>query len=119
MGVAGIMTLDEMIEREKIQANNMDIWRKRALICKDTVSAYGFQEDKKYHEQLVSFLEELKAIKENERDMIDRKALLKELETKPKYSIEAPKGLEAIADLITFHHNEVVKVIEEQPRIGE
>lgn len=112
------MTLDEMIEREKIQANNMDIWRKRALICKDTASAYGFLQDKKYHEQIVSFLEELKTTKENQTDdLINRKALLKEMETKPKYSIEAPRGFEAFADVITFHHNEVVKIIKEQPRV--
>lgn len=41
------MTLDEMIEREKIQANDISIW------------------DPKYHEQIAKYLEELKTIKDN------------------------------------------------------
>lgn len=41
------MNLVEMIEREKILANDISIW------------------DQKYHEQLVKYLEELKSIKDN------------------------------------------------------
>ena len=48
-------------------------------------------------------------------DLISRSELLKQLATEPKYSISVPKGFEALKDLITYHHEKVIEVIEGMP----
>ena len=48
-------------------------------------------------------------------DLISRSELLKQLVTKPKYSISVPKGFEALKDLIAYHHKKVIEVIEDMP----
>ena len=48
-------------------------------------------------------------------DLISRSELLKRLATEPKYSISVPKGFEALKDLITYHHEKVIEVIEDMP----
>ena len=48
-------------------------------------------------------------------DLISRSELLKQLVTKPKYSISVPKRFEALKDLITYHHEKVIEVIKDMP----
>ena len=48
-------------------------------------------------------------------DLISRSELLKRLATEPKYSISVPKGFEALKDLIAYHHEKVIEVIEDMP----
>ena len=40
---------------------------------------------------------------------------MKQLVTKPKYSISVPKRFEALKDLITYHHEKVIEVIKDMP----
>ena len=40
---------------------------------------------------------------------------MKQLATEPKYSISVPKGFKALKDLITYHHEKVIEVIEDMP----
>ena len=47
--------------------------------------------------------------------LIDVDKLLEVLKTEPQYQIEVPKGLEGLKDLISYHHNKVIEVIEQQP----